>query len=290
MTDGMSIKELVSARYGELTEGLQQAADYVVANPIDVATQSLRSVAASSGMSPTTFSRLSRALGLENHDEVRALCRVALTPRKPSFANKARDLQSEAFKAEGIGALFLQQAEANLRNVTDLVHSINMEKTVRVVEKLARARRVSLLAGATSQGLARYLEEMAVWITDNWRVVEDHGTAVSRAVSTATEDDVFILISKSLFTAAPIRAAELAAERGAHVVLITDSHTCPALAFASEYFVLSADSPHYFPSYAPTVVLLEAMMSMLAAHLGDVAEERIKQTEAIRRDLGIYCE
>ncbi|MEY8828228.1 MurR/RpiR family transcriptional regulator [Sedimentitalea sp. XS_ASV28] len=290
MADGRSITDLVSARYGELTEGLQQAADYVVANPIDVATQSLRSVAASSGMSPTTFSRLSRALGLRNHDEVRALCRVALTTPRASFADKARDLQCETLGADGPGALFVQQAEANLRNISELVNSINMQKTVRVVEKLAGARRVWLLAGAMSQALARYLDEMAVWITDNWRLVADDGTSMSRAVSTATADDVVILISKSLFTAAPIRAAELAAGRGAHVVLITDSHTCPALAFASDYFVLPADSPHFFPSYAPAVVLLEAMMSMLAAHLGDAAEERIKQTEAIRRDLGVYWE
>ena len=290
MTVGVSIKELVSARYSELTEGLQQAADYVVAHPIDVATQSLRSVAASSGMSPTTFSRLSRALGLENHEEVRNLCRQALTRQEVSFADKARDLQSAAQEASGLGALFFQHAATNLRNIEDLTQSLDVDKTVRVVERLAEAKRVLLLGSTTSHAVAKYLEEMASWISDRWQIVDEGGASMSRAASTATSDDVFVLISKSLFVAAPIRAARLAAERGAYVVVITGSHTCPALPFASEYFVLSTDSTHFFPSYTPTIVLIEAIMSMLAARLGAEAEDRIKQTEAGIRSLGFYWE
>lgn len=290
MSAAATIKDLVSARYSELTQGLQQAADYVVENPIEVATQSLRSVATSSGMSPATFSRLSRALGLKNHEEVRSLCRQALTPQGMSFARKARELQSQADKGSGLGALFFQQAAANVKNIEELVSTIDIGKTERVVERLAQARQVQVLAGSTSQGVAKYLNETAGWISDRWRLVEDRSTSLSLAVSSAAEGDVLILISKSLFTAEPVRAARLAAEKGAYVVVITDSHTCPALSFADEYFVLSLDSPYFFPSYAPTMVLLEAMIGMLAARLGPAAEERIKQTEANSRRLGTYWE
>ncbi len=44
---------------------------------------------------------------------------------------------------------------------------------------------------------------------------------------------------------------------GARQALI--KNTDAALAFADEYFILATDSPHDFPSYAPTVVLLAAM-------------------------------
>ncbi|NIY95553.1 hypothetical protein HC022_04595 [Salipiger sp. HF18] len=64
-SDSKTITDLVASHYAELTEGLQQAADHIVQNPIEAATTSLRSIAASSGLSPTTFSRLARALGVE---------------------------------------------------------------------------------------------------------------------------------------------------------------------------------------------------------------------------------
>ncbi|MFD2740639.1 MurR/RpiR family transcriptional regulator [Sulfitobacter aestuarii] len=286
MAEPSSITDLVAAHYGALPDGLRKAADFVVARPVDVATSSLRAIAAASGLSPTTFSRLARALGLARYEEIRQLCRQSLTPPATSFSGKARQLHSAAEQPSGLGALFFQQASESIDNLQELARGLDVARLERVVKRLAAARRVRLLAGGTSRGLAKYLEEMAGWICDDWRLIDEQDAA--RAISDEAAGDVHILISKSLFSAAPIRAAQLAAERGGFVLLITDSHTCPALPFASEYFVLPTESPHFFPSYATTLVLLEAMMSMLAAELGDAAEARIKSVEASSRRLGVY--
>ncbi|WP_272005028.1 MurR/RpiR family transcriptional regulator [Roseovarius sp. ZX-A-9] len=288
MTGNTSIKDLVAAHYGDLTEGLQQAADYVVEQQIEVATNSLRSVAASSGLSPTTFSRLARALGLEKYEQVRQLCAQSLTPQTTSFSGKLGQLHATASQSTGVGALFLHQASESIGNIEELSRNLDVSRLVRVVKALSEARQVTLLAGSTSRGLAKYLEEMAGWISDRWRLVDDQAAALARAVTDSSSDDVYILISKSLFLTAPIRAAELAAERGAFVLVLTDSHTCPALPFASEYFVLPTESPHFFPSYAATLVLLEAIMSMLAAQIGAPAQARIEDVEASSRSLGAY--
>ncbi len=290
MRDGMTIQDLVATHYADLTDGLRQAADYVVAHPIEVATRSLRSVAAASGLSPTTFSRLARALGMENHAQIRDLCRLSLTPQTATFAGKAQRLRSAADRSRGLGTLFYDQAAESLANIEELARRLDVARLERVVDRLGRSRRVTLLAGGTSRGLAGYVEEMAGWISARWVLAENRDVAQARAVIDAGPDESYLLISKSLFSAAPIRAARYAAERGAFVLVITDSHTCPALPFASEHFVLPTDSPHYFPSYAPTVVLLEAMMSMLAARIGGPAQDRIKAIESGSRTLGAYWE
>lgn len=287
-SDSKTITDLVASHYAELTEGLQQAADYIVQNPIEAATTSLRSIAASSGLSPTTFSRLARALGVENHDAIRRICRESLTPSSTKFSDKVQQLQSNADGSSGLSALFYHQVQKSIGNLEEMARSLDTARLERVVRTLSEASSVTLLASSTSRDLAKYLAETVSWISDRWHLVDEQEAAIARSVAHAGPGDAYVLISKSLFTSLPVRAAQHAAERGAFVLVITDLHSCPALPFASEFFVLPEESPHYFSSYAPTVVLFEAMTSMLAAQLGEAAEARIKDVEAVNRRLNIY--
>ncbi|NHX27941.1 hypothetical protein HA397_28795, partial [Escherichia coli] len=51
-----TIQEKIAAEYEGLSAKLRDAADFVAENPLDVATRSLRSISASSGLAPATFS------------------------------------------------------------------------------------------------------------------------------------------------------------------------------------------------------------------------------------------
>jgi DNA-binding MurR/RpiR family transcriptional regulator len=62
------MQQLISSKYSSLSPQLQRAARFVVENPEEVATRSLRQIAASIDMSPPTFSRLAGALGYKNYE------------------------------------------------------------------------------------------------------------------------------------------------------------------------------------------------------------------------------
>ena len=284
-----SIEDRISARYGALSDKLQAAADYVIQSPIDVATRSLRSIATSSGLAPSTFSRLARALDFDSYEELRELSRDAVGRRAVTFSDKARRLSEEAANSPVVGGhLFHRQAAASVQNIEDMVHAIDLEKLDGVVDTLARARCVRLLGALSSRGIVDYMNYLANWANDNWVLVDLDGAGLATALEDAGEDDAFVLISKPLFGNTVVRTAKLAAEKGAYVLVITDTHTCPALEFASAHFILPTDSPHFFSSYVSTLVLVETILSMLVAKSGPKAETRIKEIEANNKRLGQY--
>jgi len=285
----LSIEERISARYGSLSDKLRAAADYVVGSPIEVATRSLRSVAASSGLAPSTFSRLARALGFDSYEELRELSRDAIGRRAVTFSDKARRLRArDAASDQALSDVLNQQAAAGIQNIEDMANAIPPEKLREVTKTLAQARHVTLLGSLASRGVVDYMYYLAGWLSDRWSLADETGPALAMAITDATTDDAFILVSKPPFARKAMRTAQMAAEKGAYVLVITDTHTCPALEFASASFIVPTDSPHFFSSYVSTLLLAETLMSMVAAHLGEDAERRIKEIEANTESLGQY--
>ena len=94
MQETATIEERISRTYADLSDKLQVTATYVTDNPVDIATRSLRSLAATSGVSPATFSRLARALGYQDYEEMREDARAAMNQKMASFSERAHALRA----------------------------------------------------------------------------------------------------------------------------------------------------------------------------------------------------
>lgn len=88
-----SFEQRLTGKYALLSAKLKEAADFIVANPIDVATRSLRSISKDAKLSPATFSRLSSALEYENYENLRNVLRLAMKHNTTSFSNRVEKLQ-----------------------------------------------------------------------------------------------------------------------------------------------------------------------------------------------------
>ena len=278
MTDGITIEERISRTYGGLSDKLQVAADYVADHPVDIATRSLRSVASTSGVSPATFSRLARALGYTDYEEMREDGRASVGRKMLPFSKRAQTLRSEGAGQEG--RMFLhRQAAACLSNIEFLERDISSARLEAAVDALHRARTVLLVGSLGSAGFVDYFGYLAHWFTANWVVAGREGTTISAALSRIGRGDAVLVLSKSPYARRSIAALQAAHELGATTVVITDSHTSPSQAFADHAFVVPTDSPQFFSSYAATLVLIETIVSMLLTRAGPEAEEMIRAAE-----------
>ncbi|WP_287014180.1 MurR/RpiR family transcriptional regulator [Actibacterium sp.] len=279
MPDAVSIEEKIAAEYGGLSAKLRVAADFVAANPVEVATRSLRAISASSGLAPSTFSRLSRALGFDSYEDMRELSRNAIGRQVISFSEKARRLQAE--KANGESAPFLErQGAACIANIEAATRLIEPARLEAAADRLHVARNVVLFGALGSTGLAEYMAYMGNYFAANWSMAGRMGASLSSAMADLGEQDALIVVTKPPFARRAILAAEMASQKGAYVLVITDTHTCPALQYASAQFILPSDSPQFFSSYAATLVLMEAIIGMLVARAGPEAKVRIEEIEA----------
>ncbi|MBK5932587.1 RpiR family transcriptional regulator [Rhodovulum imhoffii] len=274
----LTIEDKIAAEYGDLSAKLRDAADFVAAHPVDVATRSLRAISASSGLAPATFSRLARALGFSSYEEMRELSRNAVGRRVVSFSEKARRLQAEA----GTGdqpPLLMRQAGACIANIEALTKLIDPVRLEAAVERMHRARKVVLFGALGSAGIVEYMAYMGYYFAANWTIAGSPGGSLANALADLGAEDVFLVLTKPPFARRSICAAQMAAGQGAYVIVITDTHACPALKHASAGFILPSESPQFFSSYAASLVLAETIVGMLVARAGPCAKTRIEEVE-----------
>ena len=287
MADAATIQDTIAAEYDGLSAKLQAAADYVVANPVDVATRSLRSISGSTGLAPATFSRLARALGFDSYEELRELSRNAVGQQFISFSNKAERLQKEK-ELPGTAPFLHRQAQACTGNIDALVQGIDVARMEQAVELLHRARNVTLFGAFGATGIIEYMAYMGNYFAPNWFISGRMGASLSSSMAHLTERDVLLVLTTTPFARRSILAAEMARERGADVVVITDNHACPALKYATVGLIHSTDSPQFFSSYVATLVLIETIIGMLVKRAGPAAQKRIKDVEARNHRLGEF--
>lgn len=278
-----SFEQQLSGKYGSLSVKLKEAADFVVSNPIDVATRSLRAISKEANLSPATFSRMSNALGYDSYKDLRDVLRAGIERRSNSFSHRVEALQQR--HNEG-GQNFLDQHITDCSaNLQELGATIDPAKIQTSVERLHNARRVLVLGGLGSTGVAEYLVYMASFIADNWSMASRMGASLASGLVGISERDVLIVVTKPPFARNSIAAAQEAHREGAFVIVITDTHTCPALLHASAHFIVPTTSQHFFSSYASTLVLCEILIGMLAARAGSPASARIADVENKNRRL-----
>ena len=278
MAHPASIEERIGAQYMALSSKLRIAADYAANNPIDVATRSLRSVAEASGVSPATFSRLAKALGYDDYEQLREAGRKAMGQRIVSFSERAQTFRQSS-QGQDAETLLHRQAAACRGNIEYLDQSISHAKLEMAVDALHSAKTVLLVGSMGSAGLVEYFGYQAQWFISNWQVAGRYGTSLAADLSRLKSGDAVFALTKSPYAARTIAALSEARALGLNTIAVTDTPTSPALPFADHGFVVPTESPNFFSSYAATMVLLETMMSMLLTRAGSGAEERIRRTE-----------
>lgn len=274
----------LAEKYTQLSARLQEAGDHLAANPLDAATRSLRAVADDSGMAPATFSRLARALDYESFEQLREALRAELGRRVSSFASRAEGLRRT--RDEGVHAFLERSLTAVEGNLALLSASIDPAQLDHTVETLSAARKVLIMGALGSTGIAEYAGYMGKFLGDNWELTGRMGASLGSAFSDLAPGDGLVVVTKPPYATLSLRAAEAARARGAFVVVITDSHACPALRNADSGFIVPSESPNFFSSYVATVFLLETIMAMVAKLSGPETSMRISEIERQNRALG----
>ncbi|MGR3321498.1 MAG: MurR/RpiR family transcriptional regulator [Pseudooceanicola sp.] len=279
-----SFEERLVSNYDGLSARLREAGDYIAANPLDTATRSLRAVADHSGLAPATFTRLAKALDYENFEELREGMRRQLGRRQASFATRA-DVLRTATGADR-DSLIARTRDACIHNIEQLTEELDPARVDEIAVRLHAARRVVLLGGLGSTGIAEYAAYMGSFLGDNWTAAGRMGASVGAALSELDKRDALIVFTKPPFSATSIRAAEFAHDRGVYVLVVTDTYACPALRHATARIIVPTESPNFFSSYVATMFFVETLMAMIATHAGPAATERIADVEGANRALG----
>lgn len=285
MSSAQRVESKIANRYGDLSSKLREAADYVAAHPVEVATRSLRSVSAASGVSPATLSRLARVLQFEDYEQMKELLRAEVGRKVISFSEKAEELRNSPQDATSI---LERQTGACMSNIASLVHGIEVSNLDRAVSALTNARQVLMFGAFGSTGIVEYMSYLAHFFSSNWTLIGRMGASVGASLEAMESDDVLVVVTKTPYARRAVVAAEIAKAKGAQTIIITDSHVCPANPVADFNFIVPSDSPQFFSSYAATLVLIETIIAMVVSKSEEDVSAKIRAVEKRNKHLGDF--
>lgn len=257
-------------------------------NPARVATESMRSIAESSGVALPNFPRLAKAVGFEKYNDLREVYRrqVRLGSAQ-SYPARAGRLQSSG-KTSGDDAVWASFREAALTNIETAYDGIDARTINALAAKLLKKRTIYVAGLQASQPFAAYFDYVGGMISPNLKLLGGgRGLPADEFVDMGRKDAMICLALQPCARMA-VLVAEQAHKRGVFVVGITDSRASPLAALSSELLLTPCESPLFFQSYIGAVAVFELLLGFMTLRAGSGAVKRIAQIEADRRDLGEY--
>ena len=278
----------LAARYADLSPQLRRAADHVLHHPNEVGVRSMRQLADRAGVTPNTLVRLARAVGFDGWQDFRRPFSERLSRGgEDFFPDRARWLQSLAAGGSH-GQLYRDMAATSLANVEQLFSGATPDDVKQVAERIIRAGTTYVLGVGSAYSLAHlfwYIGRMAL---DNLVQVPRQGNLPIDDIARIRGGDLLLAMTFTPYRSDVVNAVDLARERGATIVAISDSRTSPIALRAEHVFVAPTTTPQFFPSLSAAFVLLETLLAFIVADGDRALVDNIERFHASRYQTGVY--
>jgi DNA-binding MurR/RpiR family transcriptional regulator len=281
------LTEQIVATFEELGPQLQAAARFVLEQPNEVALLSMREQAKRASVQPHTMTRFAQRLGLSGYDEVRALYASAVREGSLGFSGRA-GVQVTNQKAKGDGALATEIIASVNAQLGKLMEPQAIERLIAAADLLASADRIYCLGLRSCHPVASHLAYVLSFLGER-SVLLDAGAGIGLdPIRSASPKDVLFAASIAPYTRATIEVARYAHSQDVPIVAVTDSLVSPLATIARETIVVSADSPSFFHTVAPALVVGEVLAALIAGRGGEASLAAIKRSEAQLTAFGVH--
>jgi len=284
----IAILERLAQELPDLTPEARKAATYVLENPRDVGVSTVREIAQAANVKPNTVVRMARQVGFEGYEDFRAPFRDAIRRGAADFPDRARWLQ-DIRKSGDLGGLYADMLKDALRNIEETFAAISTDDLKAAAEAIWAARRVFTLGVGVNNSVARNFTYLASTGMTEFHAIPRPGSTPADDLAWADGRDVLIAMTSRPYRTEVVKAVEIAREQGMTIIALSDSPASPILRGADHGFVVSVDTPQFFPSSIGTIALLETLLSFVVAVASEEIVERVETFHKRRHQLGMYC-
>ncbi|RII93790.1 MurR/RpiR family transcriptional regulator [Clavibacter californiensis] len=242
------VRERIDAVWDRLSPAERRVAAMVRHDPELLLVGTSAHLAAESGTSKATVSRLVRSLGFQDAADVRRELMAARGSGMPWVAEDAAHVDQRAVESRNLHAAFASLARADRS---------------RLARRIVRARRVMLFGERGAHPVALQLRAQLLQVRPDVRIVPAPGQRLGEEVADLDRRDVVVIVSVRRHAAGVDRLVERCVASGADVVVLGDPTAAVLAAPAATTILCPVDSPSAFDSLA-------AMFAVIAAIANDV--------------------
>lgn len=284
-----AILERLAADLSGLTPEARKVATYVLENPLDVGVSTVREIAEAAQVKPNTVVRMARQFGFDGYEDFRAPFRDAIRNGAADFPDRARWLQ-DIRRSGDLGGLYADMVQDMLRNIEDTFAGISADQLKSAASDIWNSRNVFVLGVGVHNSNARNFTYLASTGMVQIQAIPKPGSTAVDDLAWADERDVLIAITCKPYRSEVVEAVKIARAQNMKLVCLSDSPASPILREADHGFVVSIDTPQFFPSSTSIIAVLETLLSFVIAESTEEIVTRVETFHKRRHQLGMYYE
>ncbi|MDH3613767.1 MAG: MurR/RpiR family transcriptional regulator [Gammaproteobacteria bacterium] len=271
-----STLDLVAAVSNQLTPTERRVAEAVLAEPTLLAFGTVSDLAGRVGTSRPSIVRFATKLGFGGYTELQQHVRRDLSHRLSR--------PSERIRSDGETVVPARVAINDA--ISSVFDALDGDRLAELAQPVARAEKVWILSGETSQAGAHALHSGLSMVRPGVRALEEHSYATD--LSDVGPRDAAVVFDFFRYRKQVATAAHVFVDAGVTVVAITDSPLSPLVELADTWVQIEVPAIGPFDSSVPVVAMCELLVARVARDLQDIATNRIDRIEALWEETGVF--
>mgnify|MGYP003852196887 FL=1 len=273
-----TVRELIRENYAALTQSERKFAHSLLENYPAAGLASITIVAANAGVSTPTVARMVQKLGFKGYPQFHQALLKELEAKAAGPTQRREKWAAEAPESH----LLNRFAKAVTRNIEQTFSNIDTEAFDSAVRQLADTEHPLYVVGG------RITRALADYAFTHFQAVRPRVTHLTSSSATwphylldMEEGDTLLIFDVRRYETNLERLAELAAERGVRVILITDQWASPIARVAAYSFNCWVEIPSAWDSNISTMMLLEALVAATQEECWPETRDRYERLDAL---------
>lgn len=266
-TPPASAEELRAAileRYDQLSKRLQQIARYVLDEPNELALETLAVIADRSGVQPSAIVRFAKTFGFEGASQMQRLFRDGLLSGHAAlgYSERVRNFAEKVDQRKGgdSAELLAEFVEGNSLALQNLGQSVSARDMASAVQMIRKAELVYVAGFRRAFPVSSYLAYSLQQVNKRTMFVDGVAGLAKQQVQTIGPKDLLIAVSYHPYAEETVQAVEIAADKGAKILSISDSLVSPIAKAATTVLQVRESEVRTFRSLAASICLAQALV------------------------------
>ncbi|MFI0399078.1 MAG: MurR/RpiR family transcriptional regulator [Thiolinea sp.] len=251
---------LIVAQQPNLSARLKLVAVYLVEHPQQIAFNTLAEIAEKAGVHASTLVRFANYFGFDGFSEVQRLYKNQIIDHPSNYRERISQLKKVDGNGEVTPALLLHDfAEGNGLALGLLQQQIKPEVLDATVQALANANEIFVCGVRRMYPTAVYMDYALSQMDVRCHVIDGQGAMAPEQMKWISPDSVLVAITFNPYGQTTTEAVHFAREKGAKIVLITDSELCPHTQIANHVLIVREADVRGFRSLNSTLCLVQTL-------------------------------
>jgi DNA-binding MurR/RpiR family transcriptional regulator len=280
-----TIKDRIDGQAAQLTRAERQLADAILENYPVSGLGSITRLAEASGVSTPTVARMVQKLGYAGFPEFQEALRGELEAQLLGPVAKHDTWAGVAPEGHMLNR-FTDRVTQNIRQTVAATDPAQFDRAASLLADPARA--VYVTGGRITHALSDYFHLHMQVIRPGVRHIRSTQAAWPHDVLDIAGGDVLLVYDIRRYENSTLRLAEMARDRGAEIILITDQWRSPISKTTDLTFPCRIEAPSAWDSTVAMMLLTETLIAAVQELLWDSTRDRMGQLEEIFDRTGTF--